>query len=84
MPLAPTAHLLHKYTLLRLGDVGAVPNTNKKQPKWGDKYVPHEQQKAPKREFTKMETSNIPDTEFKIPIIGCSRNLRKEYVNSEL
>ena len=43
------------------------------------KRVSHmkEQNKPPKKEFTKMETSNIPDVEFKTLVIRILKELRR-------
>lgn len=73
MPLAS------KDTAPRLGDIANLPNKWKQsQPKARDKCVPNERQgKTPENELNEMETSNLPDTEFKILFIRMFSELRE-------
>ena len=42
----------------------------------------NEQNKAPEKEFNKMETNNLPDVKFKTPVIRMLNKLREEQMNS--
>ena len=61
VPQGPTAHLLHKVTLRRLGDIAALPHTYKHREiatmrRQRNMSQMKEQKKAPEKELIKMKT----------------------------
>ena len=82
MSLSPTGHLLHKATPPRLGDISDQPNTQKPIQRGSQtgrqRNMPQikEQKKSPEKELNKMETNYLPDTGFKIMVIGMFKALR--------
>ena len=62
VPLDPTGHLLHKATLPIPGDIAALPNTQKQTQKHGPNEITEQNSR---KKLNKMETNNLPETEFK-------------------
>ena len=73
--LGPTSHLLYRTTPSRLGKVGSALNNIKDKLKESGKiwrlrdiFQTKEQGKNRKKDFNKMEISNLLDKEFKLII----------------
>ena len=73
--LRTTAHLLHKATLSRPGDIAYLPNTQKqtqrvRQNEETKEYVPKKELvKTLEKEVNETEISNLSNKEFKIMVI---------------
>ena len=85
MPLGPTGHHPHKATLLKLGVITDLPNTQKQAKEaakmWKQINMPQikEQKKSPEKELNEEEASNLSDIQFKKMVIRMLKELSENY-----
>ena len=85
VPLSPTRQLHHKTIKTSLGDIADMPNTDKIRRQ--RKNILHEgtresPRKKDLKEVDELETTKIPDAEFKITVIRMLKDLREEQMIS--